>query len=131
MTFKDPLQPKLFYDFMLSVINPTILLLQEWYWCCTSHIKMSTPVDEFNTFYFKCYAVSSKQIWKKFRVLFTWLTVSVKHNNILLHFCITAQINFYHDYSFIVSGTVQTRKTTLAPQSSLICENCICYIIIR
>lgn len=53
--------------------------------------------------------------------------ISVKLGNILLHFFITAQISIYHDCSFIVSGTVQTRKTTLAPQSSLLCENYVTF----
>lgn len=69
-----------------------------------------------------------KHKFAKSLVIFTWLMISVKHSKILLHFFITAQISIYHYYSFIVSGTVQTRKTTLAPQSSRLCENCVCYI---
>lgn len=49
------------------------------------------------------------------------------HDTVTYHcmaiFPVTVQISFSHYYSFIVSGTAQTRKTTLAPQTSLLCKN--------
>lgn len=42
-------------------------------------------------------------------------------------FLLKAQVSIYHHYSFTVRSKTQTQKATIAPQSSLLCENSVCY----
>lgn len=50
--------------------------------------------------------------------------ISVKHSNILLHFFITAQITFYHDYRFVRYCT-NKKNNSCSTELSLLCENCM------